>query len=332
MVCFDISGLFIYGWLLEHPWIDAFRRGSVYLQMPCLLLYLRHVCFNGSQFNLKSTVHLGLFVGFLGALFYDFAWLPFEQKQAFLQSPWQPEFMLFFILGELQFFLYIYLMYFDLKRYKKADAANAPKYNESVYRWLRQLTTVLLAAHFVAVSKHILVIDASLEVVNLMYSFVSFSALGVVLWFVLKALHNPDISRGPVTYLETKRRSEQRMGYVASAEMRTLMQKLELVMEKKKPFLSPDITLEQLAEMVEVDKSVLSTLLNDGFGETFYNYINKYRIGQAKLLLLAPGNQSVLDILFEIGFNSKSSFNTAFKKHAGVTPSAFRKAHGIPLP
>ncbi len=58
----------------------------------------------------------------------------------------------------------------------------------------------------------------------------------------------------------------------------------------------------------------------------FYDYISKYRIEEAKSILSdQSSNKTVLEILYEVGFNSKSSFNTAFKKYTGVTPSKFKR-------
>jgi AraC-like DNA-binding protein len=60
--------------------------------------------------------------------------------------------------------------------------------------------------------------------------------------------------------------------------------------------------------------------------QNFYDYVSKYRIEEAKKLLVdSINNKTVLEVLYQVGFNSKSSFNTAFKKFTGVTPSHFKK-------
>jgi len=62
-------------------------------------------------------------------------------------------------------------------------------------------------------------------------------------------------------------------------------------------------------------------------GQNFYDFINRYRILEAKQLLTNPKDPkiTVLEVLYEVGFNSKSSFNTLFKKYTGLTPTEFRK-------
>jgi AraC-like DNA-binding protein len=62
-------------------------------------------------------------------------------------------------------------------------------------------------------------------------------------------------------------------------------------------------------------------------GQNFYDFINRHRIDEASRLLTNPADEkiTILEVLYEVGFNSKSSFNTLFKKYTGLTPTEFRK-------
>ena len=68
-------------------------------------------------------------------------------------------------------------------------------------------------------------------------------------------------------------------------------------------------------------------MINETVGQNFFDFVNRYRIEEAKKLLANPADKkiTVLEVLYEVGFNSKSSFNTLFKKHTGLTPSEFKK-------
>ncbi|MEO0902667.1 MAG: helix-turn-helix domain-containing protein, partial [Bacteroidota bacterium] len=70
----------------------------------------------------------------------------------------------------------------------------------------------------------------------------------------------------------------------------------------------------------------LSILINHKMGQHFFDFVNSYRIQSAVDILKDPTKKKVtiLEILYEVGFNSKSSFNTAFKKHTGHTPTTYR--------
>lgn len=100
-------------------------------------------------------------------------------------------------------------------------------------------------------------------------------------------------------------------------------------MEKEKPFLEPQLTLEELADMLKLKPKILSQVINECLNQNFFDFINRYRIEEAKKLLINSEDKkiTVLEVLYKVGFNSKSSFNTLFKKYTGVTPSEFKKTN-----
>jgi len=104
--------------------------------------------------------------------------------------------------------------------------------------------------------------------------------------------------------------------------------RLEQIMQSQKLFLSSDLTLPKLAQAVDCSINHLSQVINSGFGVSFFDYLNQYRITHAKELLSAADGQShaILNIAFTVGFNSNSAFYAAFKKCVGQTPAQYRKA------
>lgn len=97
-------------------------------------------------------------------------------------------------------------------------------------------------------------------------------------------------------------------------------------METRKPYLDSELNLIRLAEMLSVSTHHLSYVINTGFEKNFFQYVNEFRVEQAKKLLKETNSKlSILGIAYESGFNSKTSFNTTFKKLTGQTPSEFRK-------
>jgi len=79
--------------------------------------------------------------------------------------------------------------------------------------------------------------------------------------------------------------------------------------------------------MMDVSTHDLSYLLNDSFGVNFFNFVNRYRVDEAKRLMLSGQNKhlNLLGIAYSAGFNSKTTFNIAFKKQTGLSPSEFMK-------
>jgi AraC-like DNA-binding protein len=107
----------------------------------------------------------------------------------------------------------------------------------------------------------------------------------------------------------------------------TYLQRLLGLMSAEKPYLDGDLTLQKLAKALAISPHHLSQTINEQLNQNFFDFINAYRVEEAKRQLHDPAKKhySILAISEEVGFNSKSAFNTAFKKHVKMTPSEFRK-------
>ena len=105
-----------------------------------------------------------------------------------------------------------------------------------------------------------------------------------------------------------------------------LWNRLQTLMSSEKPFLNNELTLPQLAELLDVKAHDLSRVINSAPGHSFYELINSYRINAAKALLEAPENdrRKMLDLAMEAGYNSQSTFYSQFKKQVGMTPKQYR--------
>jgi AraC-like DNA-binding protein len=102
--------------------------------------------------------------------------------------------------------------------------------------------------------------------------------------------------------------------------------RLEQLVHQEKPHLHPNLTLEQLSRKLDAPSREVSRAINQGFGCNFFEFVSRYRIDEAKSRLADAANQeNILQIMYESGFNSKSVFNTAFKKETGFTPSEYRR-------
>ncbi len=109
-------------------------------------------------------------------------------------------------------------------------------------------------------------------------------------------------------------------------EMKAISNSLIEKMDSEQLYLQRDLNLEKLAESVNTSKHNLSQVLNNEVGKKFSDFINEYRIKEAKNLILNRSEElSISGIAREAGFNNKTSFNTAFKKFTGLTPSQYLK-------
>ena len=98
---------------------------------------------------------------------------------------------------------------------------------------------------------------------------------------------------------------------------------------RRNRFLDPSLSLRSLAAQIEIHPNQLSWILNEQEGKNFNEYINRQRIEHFKKLVLDKSNAhiSIIGLAYESGFNSKTVFNTTFKKLEGVTPSQYQKSH-----
>lgn len=108
-------------------------------------------------------------------------------------------------------------------------------------------------------------------------------------------------------------------------EMERYKKRLIQTMEEEQTYSNPELTLGQLAEIVRTNTHTLSRVINEGYGKSFYDFINEYRVEAFNELLLseASANETFLAIAFQVGFNSKTTFNRAYKKVTGTTPRSF---------
>ncbi|GAB5522905.1 MAG: hypothetical protein Roseis2KO_07770 [Roseivirga sp.] len=96
--------------------------------------------------------------------------------------------------------------------------------------------------------------------------------------------------------------------------------------QEHKPYTDADLTLAQLAEALSMPARRLSEVINRHFRQNFMDFINSYRIDYARELLANPRDpkETIMEVMYDVGFNSKSSFNTIFKQKTGKTPSEYK--------
>ena len=103
-----------------------------------------------------------------------------------------------------------------------------------------------------------------------------------------------------------------------------LSRKLRTAMEVDHLHRDANLSLWALARHIGASSNYISQTLNEVIGESFFDFVNSYRVAEAKTLL-ATTNESVLNITYDVGFNARSSFYNAFKRHTGQTPTSYRK-------
>lgn len=129
-------------------------------------------------------------------------------------------------------------------------------------------------------------------------------------------------------YGEGKKNSKKAKAFVKPKTISSDAKKLKRYMLDHKPYLEGELTASQLAKELQISRHQLSHLLNQELGYNFYDFVNSYRIEEFKTRLKLKENQklTLLAIALDSGFNSKTSFNTIFKKMSGQTPRQYKKS------
>ncbi|WP_397445987.1 helix-turn-helix domain-containing protein [Polaribacter sp. R77954] len=129
--------------------------------------------------------------------------------------------------------------------------------------------------------------------------------------------------------LNYKQKKKYKQALLDAAEVKNYSEELEQIMMDYKLYLNPDLSLKDLASYLELPGNYVSQLLNLGFQKNFSEYVNTFRVKEFKARVLLEENKglTIMAVAYDSGFNSKTVFNTFFKKMEGKTPYAYLKKH-----
>lgn len=126
---------------------------------------------------------------------------------------------------------------------------------------------------------------------------------------------------------EDKKKEKYARSSLADSTKAHYLKLLDEKMEKEKVYRNNELRLSDLARELDMSTHHLSQIINEEKQQNFFDLVNGYRVQEAKEKIVKDKSRTLLEIAYEVGFNSKNSFNSAFKKLVGLTPSAYRKNH-----
>jgi AraC-like DNA-binding protein len=313
--------------------LGMLRSLSAFLQIPIFYLYVVSVCYSDFRLKPKYLIHLLPFLIANLVLLPRFYAVDLASKINFIKN-YQSMIEIQFnhILIHVQLIVYIIAVFVVLRKTKKLYLENnAGTTSIDSYNWLFQFTIVLTVLYLVAILKNIFKFSDYLYISEwIKIGLLSFQLL-IICWYLFKALNNPSLFRNIDSKLKLVSdiiSEEKNNGglVVNEKEYNEELLKLKHYMVAEKPFLNPSLTIQDVSAAIEIPVRDLSLLINHKLEQHFYDFVNTYRIENAMDILKdnSKSKVTVLEILYEVGFNSKSSFNTAFKKHTGNTPTAYR--------
>lgn len=226
--------------------------------------------------------------------------------------------------------IYGLLGFVEIIHYKKVILQVSSSSNNSETKWVK---TILLIQVVILILNFLQLQLNEMVFYNLRFTLeplVQFGILVLVNIMIFQGLKNPQffqkISETDLVIAEINK-SKKKINRLNIGELNPLASELEEYMSQYKPYLNPELNLDTLAEALKVHSKTLSQVINQILGSNFSEYINSYRIEEAKLLLQNNTDKqiTIMEIMYDVGFNSRSVFNTAFKNKTGITPSQYKE-------
>lgn len=205
-------------------------------------------------------------------------------------------------------FHYFLLMRLDIG-YIKRTRAGGPVNVSLVLTLFYVLGTLLVTCGFLAVSSDLL--DTGIFLLGL---------TGIT--YLLFENRYPHFYR---LVVQEEKQQRYRKSVLQGLSKEKIIGRLKELMEEEKIYHEYELKLGDVASMLLITPHQLSEFINDCMGVNFSSYVNRYRVSEARELLVTRPGQSILSIGLEVGFGSKPSFNVVFKQETGMTPTEFRK-------
>ena len=332
VICFaaGLSEIFLYGsgLAVKHPNLAYLGTLLGLLQAGTLFLYAKSLMYRDFKLVKEHAVHSLLFWVVSAIFLVEYYLQPVEVKLQILLQRDHPGVLTSPLLAvgiHLVFLGYLYATIRSINRFGVNIRQIFSNIENKQLSWLRSLligySIVWTVSMFYCLSAHVYKSgDSTAWVV----------AIGAVTGFIfinylfVNALRQPIIFSG-LSAEESALLAIENEGEALPFSDSEFIHTLEKYMSEEKPYLYSNLTVEQLARKMEVQPRELSRAINQGLGKNFFEFISRYRIEEAKRQLDdATNTNNILQIMYESGFNSKSVFNTAFKKATGKTPSQYR--------
>lgn len=320
------SLLLIAGVYSTHPEFGLWSVWTLLLFGPLLFLYTQSIVYRNFRLNLSKGLHfLPFIVLFLVTEIYWLAIGPAERMRMLIKiterstpAYQQWDSALIFV----QFYLYIFASYRLIGRFRRTAENTFSNYRRIDIRWL---SNTLL---FFAVTMGLAGVNSLIGLTSLAgYWWPVFLVVVGLVWIYVNVLLLRALSQSALFAVVEDEKPDLPAPVHDAGEWKDVLLQIRNHMEKQRSWLDPDLTLEQLATQLKLRPRQMSQAINEGLDQNFFEFINTYRIDEAKRLLTDPVDKkvTVLEVLYEVGFNSKSSFNTVFKKQTGLTPSEFKR-------
>jgi AraC-like DNA-binding protein len=317
----DRSGLYA-----QAPHLMRIGLPVLFLFGPLFYFYVKVLTDRTLVLRFRDLLHTLPFLIFVAAMtpFYlsssDAKVAEIERTRIFVT---EPAFLIVATIQVVHVFAYMIAVRTMLKQYDQKIRNTKSSLERINLRWLRTGTTLYLVV-FAFIQLLITLQAFGVPTVELYHTSIPLIVTAIIYGLGYMGLRQPEIF-SPAEEMAAGKKYER--STLTPELVREYAARVKGYVETEKPYLDCELTLPGLADRVGIPAYQLSQVINESLGANFFDFINAYRIEEAKRLFKDPSKSAytILAIAEEAGFNSKSAFNSSFKRFTGQTPSEFRE-------
>ena len=311
------------------PWLYYYPFTFRYLWVP--LLYLFTIALTRSEFKIKKSFLLHILpftIIFLRVLLLTLLKSPEEIRTTITQNQLfnSIESRFYYLIEYVQFYSYTIASLIVIQKYRRNLKIIYSTIDLINLSWLSSVFYGFILWKSLRLTGTILMLKIGVSPVYItLYIITQLMFVTFLSAIFLKGLKHPKI------FLSINGNQSNKK-YEKTLLPEKLRKKYSLVliqyMNDNKPYLDPSLNLSSLSGQLNIPSHYLSQILNDSIQQNFYYFINSYRIKESIRLIKEGGStKTILEILYETGFNSKSVFNSYFRKFTNMSPTQFRRIH-----
>lgn len=319
--------------LTKYPFLIKTNNLFPLIFIPLLLVYLKKIT---GSFTEGKSKHFILFIPFFVVLLYN---LPFYLSDLNIKLDVYRNEMNFTptinqiiedIFIELSITVFGLLAISDVKLYKQRVDNIFSNHEKAKIHWLKFIAYSMFLLSLFALIVAIAQLFVS-EIPNFIQFVTAIASTIIIYYIAYFLLSHPqvlvEVSEKINTYIAKKESQDKAInGNNKEKNIHSdFEKKLIKLLEVDKIYTKPEITIDGIAERIGIPTYLTSKIINQKLNTNFYTLINKYRLEEVKFELLNSKDKTIIEIAYQAGFNSKTTFYDVFKKNTGLSPSEFKK-------
>ena len=305
-------------WINQFPWVFYSTEFTFFLWGPAIYYFFKYSINSNFQLRKKHSWHLAPAALHTAFLCYTFHFHSNAEKIIQLNNgvmTIEEDFVIHF-LKNASVVIYLIFSTIYLAKWKAKSNERRP--------WLIFFLTVFYIVQLIQILQFI---DLETRIYNtIIYNTTSILWFFVAITTLYKALKNPFYFSDET--IEEKALEKERENILSDEqEYELILKNIQSKIIDEELFLEPELTLQKLADEIDFSPKKTSFVINEHFEMNVSDFINSFKIEKAKKLLASTSakEKTIIEIAYEVGFNSKATFNRAFVKFTGISPTEFRK-------